>query len=511
MTLLAERIATDGPRFAEFARRNLRHTIGQFAGDPFTLEPWQQDFVDELLAIDPETGRRYYTEALLGIPRKNGKSSVCAALGLYFLTSDGEEGPQVYVGAAARDQARVIFDQAQAFVDKSPALQRVVNNRQYDIVARSGGKFRVLSSDAKLQHGLNPSANLIDELWAHEDAELYTALTSGTGARVQPLTVTITTAGWDETSALGQMYQQALAMGNLERPTPYLTIGRDREHGFLFWWYGAPDTADADDPAVWLGTNPASWITEDYLRRERFKPSSREADFKRLHLNIWTSTEQPWLPPGSWQDCLDPNAVILHDLPVGVGLDKGETYDSTAVVLAQRQGERVVIRLGKAWQNPYPPGHKLRDSWQVNTEEVRTYLRELYETYPVAAGVDEFSRVRRGPAFAFDPWHFAESADMLAHEQLNMLKFPQNMSRLVPASEQFFELVKARRIAHANDEVLTQHVTAATAELTQRGWKLARPRNGRQVDAAFAAAMAVSMAMVEAPAAPRKRTAMVSF
>ena len=495
---------TYGPRVAQFCGANVRQTKGKWGGTPLDFEPWQREFLDEAFSVDPATGLRWYREVLLGIPRKNGKSTMAGGIGLYLLVADGEAGPEVYAAAAAKDQARVVFDQARDFVLTSPTLPDVLQVRRYDIACpENRGVFRVVSSDARLQHGSNPSGNVIDELWAHKDAELYTALTSGTGARAQPMTVTITTAGWDLESPLGMLYDRALRLPDVTRPTPFLTVAKDRANGFLMWWYGAPDDADADDPLTWSGSNPASWITDQYLRTERSKPSMRDADFRRLHLNQWTTSEQLWLPAGAWKQGLDVGAVLTDTLPVGVGIDMGQTHDSTGVVVAQRQGEDVVVR-ARAWENPYPKGHTLHDGWQVSTEEIRKHLQGLFADYPVPMSKRD-ERTAPGPAYAYDPWHFRESAEMLADDGLNMVEFPQFASRMGPASEQLYELVKAGRLKHDGDPILARHVAAATAKLTRRGWVITKPEgSSRRIDLAIALAMAVDQALREAPK-PRVR------
>ena len=503
--------ASKGPQVAKFANLHLRQTKGRWAGERLVYERWQQDFVDEAFSINPATGRRWYREVLLGLPRKNGKSTIAGSVGLYLLVGDGENGPEVYVAAAAKDQARVVFDQQRDFVLTSPTLPDVLQVHRYDITCpENRGVMRVLSSDARLQHGSNPHGNVIDEYWAHNDPDLYLALTSGTAARAQPMTVTITTAGWDPESPLGQLYERSMALPDLEHPTPYLTVARDRDNGFLFWWYGAPEDADPDDPKVWAGCNPASWITPEYLKSERNKPSMREADFRRLHLNQWTSAEQLWLPGGAWAKCLSNVRALDPGLPVGVGIDMGQTHDSTAVVVAQAQGDEVIVR-ARTWDNPYPKGHTLHDVWKVSVEEIRAHLRDLYQQFPAVMALRDGRKVA-GPAFAYDPWHFRESAEELNDDRLNMVEFPQFASRMGPASESLYELITTGRIRHDGDPVLSRHVANATAKLTRRGWVLTKPEgSSRKIDAAVAMAMAVDMALREAPKPKKPPRAPVGF
>ncbi len=189
---------TGGPRFAAFCEHYVRHTKGRWARSPVLLEGWQRDFWWEALEVDPVTGLRVYSEVGLGLPRKNGKSVQASAAGLYFLVADGEAEPEVYVAAAARNQAGIVLGQSRRMAQQSPRLARHVSVRTTLIECpRNGGVMRSLSADAALQHGLNPYANIIDELHAHRTADLYTALTTGTGAREQPFTLWISTAGVD--------------------------------------------------------------------------------------------------------------------------------------------------------------------------------------------------------------------------------------------------------------------------------------------------------------------------
>ncbi len=493
-------VARSGPaeRVSTFLWDYTRHTKGRWAGQPLTVEEFQRDFLDEAFEIDPHTGLRVYREVLLGIPRKNGKTSLAAGLGLYLLGWDDEDGPEVYAAAAARQQGYIVFGQAREMVGRSPILADVLRVRRYYIECpENGGIFRVLSSDAPLQHGLNPSGNVIDELHAHKNADLYVALTTGSGAREQPLTVTITTAGWDEGSILGQIHSRAMALPTMEQRSPYLSIARDRENGFLMYWYGAPMEADIDDPAVWKGTNPASWITAEYLRKQRHSPSLREDDFRRYHLNQWTTTSVSVFPAGAWARCVDPVGLDRR-LPVFVGVDVAWKNDSTAIVIAQRQRDRVVVR-ARIWSNPYPPTHTLRAMWQTPMGEVLAELRAIRKAFPVPAGAVD-GETMPGPMFLYDPAYFGGEAFMLEGDGLHMSKVDQSDARMIPASETLYRLVVEGRLAHDGDPVLASHIANVTSVTRIRGWRISKPKgSSRKIDAAIACAMAVHEAMKPPP------------
>jgi phage terminase large subunit-like protein len=523
---------SDGPRVGAFCFEHVRQTKGRWAGQPLEFEAWQQVFLNEAFELDPATGLRVYSEVLLGIPRKNGKSTMAAGVSLYLLAGDGEAGPEVLNAAGARDQARVVFSQARSFVEASPTLPDILVVQRSEILCPSNdGHLRVIASDAKLQHGSNPSGSIIDELWAHATDDLYMALTTGTAAREQPFTLTCTTAGFDEESPLGRLYGRALKL-EVEHPSPYLTIARDRANGFLMYWYAVPASSkyDATDPRVVKGANPASWVTVAYLRKERHKPAMRLVEYQRWHANQWTASEDAWVDAALWDACIDeldkagkPRHPLSTALPVGAAVDMGEVYDSTGRVVAQRQacwhadhapaeclGPMYVVR-GRRWANPYPPGHTLRPAWRVSTEEVREDLRELRSTFPLAQAKRD-RRAMAGPAVAYDPWHFRESAEMLEEEGLHMVEFPQFASRMGPASEQLLELVKQRRLVHDGDPDLRAAVLAAIAKRTRRGWVIDKPKGSTKlIDLLVACAMAVQMAMLEPPPPPKPKRRVQGF
>lgn len=499
-----------GPHFADFCANYIRHTKGRWAGQPLIFEDWQREFWWEALELDPTTGLRVYSEVGLGLPRKNGKSAMASAMGLYLLVADGEAEPEIYAAAAARQQATIVMGQSRRMAMQSQRLLDYVKVYRYLIECpRNGGIMRTVSSDAGLQHGLNSSGNIVDELHAHESGDLYTALVTGTGARLQPLTLWISTAGVAGEGILGQIYNSMFSgVGELE-VRGSLRIYRNKPAGTLIYWYGAPDDADIEDPAVWRSCNPASWMQDLKVLTKEFNSMKSKGEllqFRRLHANQMVNVEEAWLPVGAWEACLDTESFLDPALPVGIGIDKGQTSDSSAIVVAQRQGDRVVLRL-KIF--PPEPG-----TGRVSTEAMRQYLRQQRETYPRPQMRNPKTRIPiRGPAAAFDRWAFSESAEMLEADGLNMVDFPQWASTMGPASTQMYELITTRRISHDGDPVLAEHIRNTTAVLTERGMKVAKPKkpDARKNDAAIAAVMAVAMAMQEAPAPLKAAQQAVGF
>jgi phage terminase large subunit-like protein len=465
-----------GARVERFVQTHIKQTKGRWAGQPLGLEPWQRDVLDELFLVDDE-GNNVYREALLGLPRKNGKSTLMSAIALYGLLASGEHGAEVYCAAASKDQARIVFQQAKEFVETSPELRKWLTPQRNVIICENNhGVFRVLSSDAPLQHGLNPSMVVIDELWAHKDPELYYALTTGQLARLNPLVCSITTAGWDRESIGWQVYERAAA---LERAG----IEAMREARFFSRWYAAPDDADIEDEEAWMQANPASWIRVEDLRLE--KERLPEFVFRRLHLNQWTQTEEAWITPDEWDACRgkpkwDP------ERPTFYGIDIGLKRDASAHVWCQWHGDEL-----HTWHDIRVP----KPGRPITAEENRGILVRHAKTIPALNEVP------------YDPYSFRESAEMLEGMGLPMVEYPQNNSLMAPASEAVYELIKEGRLVHDGDELLRKQILDTVVGETERGWRISKKKSLARIDAAVALTMAADRAIHWKMTPPRRNDA----
>ena len=342
-----------------------------------------------------------------------------------------------------------MFDQAKKFVEGSPRLRDWLKPQRNAILCPSNnGVFRVLSSDAPLQHGLNPSLVVIDELWAHKDPELYYALTTGQLARLNPLVVSITTPGWDRESICWQVSEHGRKL--------YDAGGLDamREAGFLYVSYSAPPEADVRDRDAWHAANPSSWITDDDLAREVERLP--EFVFRRLHLGQWTDIEDAWVSAADWDACKG-KPVLDPDRPTWMAVDVGLSRDARAIVWCQwaSDDEDALLHVGHEIATP-EPGQPL------SSQDARARVGEL------AAG---FASLREVP---YDPWAFRESAEMLADQGLPMVEYQQTNANMAPASERIFELVKEGRVVHDGDETLRAHILAAVVAETERGWRISQ-------------------------------------
>jgi len=306
-------------RVLEFFASHLRHTSGAKAGQPLRLAPWQRrEIIAPIFGTIGKDGRRQYRSAFVSMPRRNGKSSIAAGIALYLLIADDEPGAYVVSAAANREQARVVFDVAAKMVEASPALSAMCQVYRGEIVVPgSGSRYKVLSRESKVQHGMDLSGVVIDELHAHRDADLYRVLTTSTGSRRQPLTFVITTASSDVPSIAAEVYRysEQVRAGVLRDPSWFSVV------------YSAPAEADPWSEQTWRACNPAlrsGFRSLDELRtaaRQAQAVPAREATFRTLYLNQWfTAVESRWLDLGAWDACLRAEVAVSHPRRAVLGL-----------------------------------------------------------------------------------------------------------------------------------------------------------------------------------------------
>ena len=191
----------------------LRHSKGKWAGKPFDLLDWEWcDVVAPLFGWRRDDGTRRYRKAYIEVAKKNGKSTLCAGLSLYLLVGDGEAGAEVYTAAADREQASIVFREAESMVRVSPSLSShllVTASQKVIGYVKTNSRYKALSADVPTKEGLNIHGLIFDELHAQKTRDLFDTLIYGGAARTQPLFIAITTAGYDKHSICYEQHRYA--------------------------------------------------------------------------------------------------------------------------------------------------------------------------------------------------------------------------------------------------------------------------------------------------------------
>lgn len=474
----------DGELVGDFIEQFCRVTKDGFAhrsGELMQLRPWQSTLTKAVYARRPD-GRRKHRRALIGLPRKNGKSALGSGFGLHGLLMFGD-GAEVYSCASDKDQAKIVFSVAKRMVqlDKNLDYEQgglIKCYRDVLEVPSTGSIYKALSSEAFTKEGLNPSVVIYDELHAAPDDELYDVMSEAMGARRGPMLISITTAGtkYDRNgkeSICYRLYQYGKKVAS----------GEEHDPTFFMAWWGAPKDCDPGLAETWESANPAY---DDLLDPEDFSATYKTAvakgtvnDFKTKRLNMWVSATQAWLPEGAWAKCSSERPWIVPGKGVVLGFDGSRNGDSTALVAATVEPEPKVKVIG-LWEKPDP---KIEPDWRVPRGEVMDVIRQACREMEVRE-------------VAADEFIWVGELETLTEEGIPVVQFPQTLTRMGPATQRFYELVSNRQISHDGDPRLARHLENAQLKTDSRGSRLAKDAKNspRKIDLGVAAVMAVDRA-----------------
>lgn len=328
-----------------------KHQKGAKGGQPLNPERWQACIYATLFGWKRPDGLRRYRMAYVEIPRGNGKSTMCVVVAGLLLYLDDEPGADIFSAAGTKDQAKEVFGPFKANVLGNPSLKRVSQcfvNSVARVDMATGlpiGVYKAISADADFQHGGNPHGVIFDELHVQPDRELWDVLDTGNVKRTQPMTVAITTAGYDRSSICWEQHQYAEKVRD----------GEIVDQAFLPVIYAADPKDDWKDPKTWAKANPnlGVSITEEAIREKCMKAQyqpSFENTFKRLHLNLWTEQAERYLQMDKWDDCEAEFGIkdMLGQRCFG-GFDLASTRDTNSFVLLFPQEEDRFRVLGWYW------------------------------------------------------------------------------------------------------------------------------------------------------------------
>ena len=475
-TTPAERKRGDGEKAAEFIEALCRVDKQSFAapaGELIRLLPWQKQLLAALLARRAD-GRLKHRTALIGMPRKSGKSALLSGLTMRQLLM-GSPGSEIYAVAATRDQARIVFETAKSMIRLEPDLAEACTIYR-DVIENKVTKsiYKVLASEAPQLEGLSPNLVAFDELHAQPNRELFDVLSLASAARVDPMLVAITTAGVKtDNSGRDSLCYSMFQYGKM------VASGEAKDDTFFMsWWQPKFEEADFRDPKVWKQANPAFGVLQDPEDFESALRRTPENEFKTKRLNIWTSSKSAWLPDGVWKAC-ESDRVVEPGTEIVIGFDGSFSNDSTAVIGVTTSEPRHVMVLG-LWERP--PNRN--EDWQVPISEVEGCILDACAKFDVRE-------------IACDPYRWART--MEAIEQVvpgRVVEFPQSPQRMSPATMRFYQMVVDKELTHDGHPGLARHVGNAVVKQDARGSRVQKESrfSSKKIDACVATIIALDRA-----------------
>lgn len=493
-------------RAIDFFPLFLRHVKGPLAGQPFELLDFQKQIIGDLFGWKRADGTRRYRTAFIEIPRKNGKSTFAAGIALYMLMCDGEEGAEVYSAASTREQASLVYDVALQMCRQDDKIKEAVKlrpSRKLIEFPAANSYYKAIPAEAAGAHGYNAHAIIFDELHTQPNRELWDVLTTSTGARKQPLTVAITTAGHDRSSICYELHRKALS----------ILAGETKDDTFYPVVFSASDADDWTSEEVWRKANPAigSGVSLDYLATECEKAKANPAyenTFRNLHLNQWTEQEVRWLPMHKWDECA---GSIPSDVEQWfAGMDLAESRDVPALVLAGKKGDKVYIK--PFLFTPQEPNSQRAE--QDKRQLMNWAAMGFVETLPgdiilnrdLVPRVFQVLREYGVKRLAIDPWRAKEFVSALVdmgYPEEHIVKFPQTITQMNEPTRALLDHVTSRRLVHDGNECLRWMASNVVVVRDSNGnIKPAKDKSQDKIDGIVAAIMAIREALVPEPEAP---------
>lgn len=491
-------------RFAEL----LPHVKGTWAASAelIVLQPWQIFILCCLFGwMKKSSDTRRFSLAYIEVGRKNAKSILAAIIGLYMFACDGEFGAEVYSGATKEDQAMEVFRPALLMMHRSRELCQFLGikitsptSTQMSI-PEDGSRFEVVVR--RPGDGASPSAGIVDEYHEHDSDTLYDTFRTGMGARMQPLLLAITTAGFKLAGPCKLL--QADVMKVLAG-----SLARDEVFGII---YTIDPNDDWTSKSALIKANPNFNVSvfADYLESEQaaaIQTARKQGVFKTKHLCVWVGANAAFFNLQKWKElgdrALKPEQFI--GLPCVIGLDLSTKRDFTARVIAFKKivnGKdhfyffpTLYLPEEQASRPEAQHYHGWRESMQVHSGATVDLEAVNRDTQHAAA-------VFKARELAYDPFNATHLSQCFARlTKTTPVEIPQNVGHLSPAMKELDSLIAEGRAHHDGNPIMNWMMGNVTAhEDANENVFPRKDDRENKIDGAGAAIMALSRLMVAAP------------
>jgi phage terminase large subunit-like protein len=500
--------ATEAQRWISFVGMFCKHTRGEWAGRPFLLSPWQQFFVANLFGWKNKDGVRRYRTAFLYVARKSGKTQLAAALAIAQMILDDDAAGEFVFAATKRDQARIGFDEVRRMIEANPTLRRRFRVRRHDILAPRDGVCKPLSSDSNTMDGLSLNLGIVDELHGMRDGGILRVIKSSQGARKNPLTLAITTAGFNVDGIAATIMKTAKDVLDGVKTD-------DRTFALL---YELDSGDDWKDPEVWIKANPGlgESISEQFLfsqcKQAQNHGGRAVVEFQTKHCNQFVSSQSRWIEREVWKA----NESERQPLPESVcfaGLDLASVSDMSALALLfpQPDGDFILE------VHYFVPERAIERRLELDESDLYGQLSDLSNVHITPGNVTDYGFIRRFltghhlndegrvlidrecvatkynlRSLAFDRYNSSQLITDLVGDGLTCAPFGQGFVSMSAPTKQFERVALDGGLLHRPDPVLDWMLENVALAFDPAGnIKVTKQKSGGKVDGIVAAIMAL--------------------
>lgn len=510
--------------------QSLVHTKGEWANHNIILESWEQFIIASIFGWRRKENKlRRYKKAYVQVSRKNGKTTFASGIGNYcfFCDSPAEAGVEIYYIATKKDQAKIAWSESERQIRKAKALNKeAITYKQTSTITKkkdTASKSKPLGQDSNTEDGLNPHLVIVDEYHAHPDNELLNVLESGMGARRQPLTFIITTAGFDKTSVCFSEYEYAkqILQGSLNNDE-YFCIIYEPDNIKDIWIFMSEykeklnnnqNTKEQEELInnIIFQANPNINISvkDSYLKSRLFegldKPVQR-TDILTKNLNVWTQASEVWISSDRWLKSYLHQNININELKgkrACIGLDLATTRDIAAYVLCFDTVDNDPYILLPRF---FMPKENIRQRSKEDRVPYELWASQGLITLTNGDIIDfdiiESSILKDARDFeiieiAYDPWKAIEIITHLESEGFKMQQVRQSFAvgGLSEGTSLFEKTIDERKLLHGNNLVLNWMISCCEVKTDGRDNYLPvkpdRRRSYKRIDGVVASIMAL--------------------
>lgn len=415
----------------------LRHFEGPHAKKPFKLLNWQVWCIANIFSwyYTDDPTKRVIRDVFLLISRKNGKTTLAAAIMLADMIIGGEPGYEGYLIANSREQAKIAYKYISTFARQlDPRSKFIKVYRDYIKYSKTNGIIKVLPAEPTKLDGLNPSSFLWDEVAAAKSYDCYSILKSGQGMRKNPLSISITSAGFLLAGYPGYeqcQYSQRVLRGEIDEDSYFAGI------------YQLDDNDDYKDESVWQKACPSypTTVSRDYMEmrvREAMHQPSKEVDVKTKNFNIWCMSANGWMSPEYLKKVYHKVDISqLLDETVYVGVDLSSTRDLTCQALMfppnpyrDYYPDKYIFTC-QTWipkyALKYSPNKHLYE-WYIDSGQAETTPTESIDYQVIVNKTIEIENNYSIATISYDSWKSNMYVKLIEDQGLPLTAYPQGLS-----------------------------------------------------------------------------------
>jgi phage terminase large subunit-like protein len=479
----------------------LPHIKGPKAGELIILEPWQIFTLTTAFGWVKPDGTRRFRRVYIEVPRGNGKSALSSGVGLYMLCADGEGGAEVYSFATTRDQAKIVFGDAQNMARRTPGLKAHfgvdVNAHNINLL-RTASKFEALSAEGSTLDGLNTHFACVDELHAHKTRAVYDVVETSIGKRAQSMLWVITTAG---SNRAGICYEVRSFV------TKVLSgVAKDESQFGIVYGLDEGDDWTTEEALIKANPNWGISVMPEVLlplQAKAMTMPSAANNFKTKHLNEWVNADTAWMDMRAWEACADPtlDAEQFTGEPAWVALDLASKVDIAAKVslhMRELDGKQHFFCFGQYYL-PRDTVERGENAQYQGWESMG--LLTVTDGAVIDFGVIEEDlladcskfEVREVP---YDPFQATQLSTRMAAQGVPMVEMRPTVLNFSEPMKQLEALVLQGRLHHSGDPVMTWMMSNVVAHMDAKDNiypRKERPEN--KIDGVVALIMALGRAL----------------